>query len=55
MTYTKTYYRQSSQKGFVDLEKTEEIECQESHEDEYYLWVEDKACYIKCICSGWQA
>lgn len=55
MTYTKTYYRPSSQKGFANLEKIEEIECQEPHENEYYIWNENKTCYTKCICSGWQA
>ena len=54
MTYKKFYYRSSSQKGFADLKKTEEVECNETHKDEYYLWIEDKTYYVKCICSGWQ-
>lgn len=55
MTYKKLYYRSSSQKGFADLEKIEDVEYQEPHEDEYYLQAEDKTCYVKCVCSGWQA
>ena len=55
MMYKKSYYRSSGRKGFADLEKIEEVECQEPREDEYYLWAEDKTCYVKCICSGWQA
>lgn len=54
MTYKKFYYRSSSQKGFAEFEKAEKVECKDPHEDEYYIWNENKTCYTKCICSGWQ-
>ena len=53
MTYTKTYYRPSSQKGFANLEKAEEIECQEPHEDEYYIWNEKDNCYHEATIEWW--
>lgn len=55
VTYKKFYYRESNQKGFVELEKEENIYCIEPHEDEYYILSKDGANYIKCVCSGWQA
>lgn len=55
MPYKKYYYHSSEQKGFAEIEKIEEVECAKPHEDEYYIWNENKTCYIKCICSGWQA
>lgn len=55
MTYKKFYYHSDDQKGFAIFDKEEIVTCIEAHEDEYYIWNEHKACYIKCICSGWQA
>ena len=53
MEYTKFYYHSNEANKCAILDKTELCACSESHEDEYYLWIDDLRKYIKAQVEWW--
>ena len=53
MTYKKFYYRANNQKGFADLEKEENINCIEPHQDSYYICNENDRGDPEAIVELW--